>query len=785
MIIQQGGGIVNTESKTPTKAKNTKKKKPLFPVPADKAEILKKQLESDFYISRFGAMIKTWAYTDIDQNLISVIVRHHDKKKDKPDKPGKNDIPYYFSNDTNKWHQGQIMDILGRPRMLFGLHHLKNYKGKILIVEGEKCACVEVKGFKLITWAGGSNAVKKTDWQILKDSENEIIIWADNDPTGLAAAKEVKTIIGRGDILQIDPADYKKGWDIANAEEEGINIPKFIKDCPIFENSLSEGEILPPFKILGYNGKHHIFLPQSAPLPIGFPRGSLTEGHFEELAPRSWWGLAFETDRFGNYDIKAAKDWLIRESQKKGFYDPTTIRGAGVWFDDNNIIINTGNYIIDHNLKQLRYHEFKSKNIYILSESKMNDLIGQQSTTEEGKQLIDLMKAQQFETRLEAFTALGWALIAPFGGALNWRPHVWLTGPASVGKSYLIEDILFQLVGTFRHEGSGKDTEAGLRRSLGQDGKPVFIDEAEPRTKDAKKRLDGQLDLARNSSSNSSGPIAIANQSGGVDRFRINSSFCFASIVPCLDGDALQSRFMICRLKKLTMDSFEKKKKSTIKLIKNGLLDDPSKFRRRMFAKLPTIIKGIEVIRDILYHETGSQRSADNLAPIFSAIFSLISNGEMKKSNKKFVNWLKNIVKLNERITERDDEVLLMEIFQYKIQHKNTLMSVSEILRELFRANENTDFPPTLERHGIRFNHKKNELYIGANHQEIRKALREKFYSDNYADILLRHKHAKKQLTVRLSGAVTRCVSFDLENIRQEYFVSELDIDSETDDLPF
>jgi len=113
-------------------------------------------------------------------------------------------------------------------RPLYRLPELLRSSAPVLVVEGEKCATVQVPGYFVTTWSGGAAAVEKTDWGPLKD--RKVIIWPDADGPGLRAALAIKRILPHAEILRIE--GKPKGWDVANAVAEGIDPASFIASCP-------------------------------------------------------------------------------------------------------------------------------------------------------------------------------------------------------------------------------------------------------------------------------------------------------------------------------------------------------------------------------------------------------------------------------------------------------------------------------------------------------------------------------------------------------------------------
>ena len=75
--------------------------------------------------------------------------------------------------------------------------------GRLLIVEGEKCCdYARSLGINCTTWAGGSKAVNKTDWSLIKN--DNIILWPDNDECGVEAMKAVSGLV-TGDCQVMEP----------------------------------------------------------------------------------------------------------------------------------------------------------------------------------------------------------------------------------------------------------------------------------------------------------------------------------------------------------------------------------------------------------------------------------------------------------------------------------------------------------------------------------------------------------------------------------------------------
>lgn len=113
-------------------------------------------------------------------------------------------------------------------RRPYGVERLSQHpSAQVLIVEGEKSADAAARllpGMAPLAWVGGTQNVSKTDWSHV--AGREVIIWPDNDEPGTACAAQLAGLVTAAGALRVKvltpPGEDKpKGWDIADAEEEG------------------------------------------------------------------------------------------------------------------------------------------------------------------------------------------------------------------------------------------------------------------------------------------------------------------------------------------------------------------------------------------------------------------------------------------------------------------------------------------------------------------------------------------------------------------------------------
>lgn len=786
----------------------------ITPIPEDKLKLLNKHIQSDFIIAKFGKAVKGWTYKN-DKGPWMCVVRHitPDGKK--------NDVPYHFYED-GKFHAGCKVN---KSRSLY---NIEKYTGsKVLIVEGNKCADIEVEDFQSITWWGGGNQIDNYDWTPLKDNE-DVIIWPDYDvknfddgavmpdvmQPGLKAALKIQSKLKKAKILNVYQycREHNKpdGWDIYDAKEDGLDLINFIEEVGVYEeNKLKESgkglennssiddnsvynsddknykTVTPqPFIFMGHDNGHHYFLVDRSSIIKSISFGSFSNGKLLELAPYSFWGFNFP--KKDGFDLQLASDWIIHESESKGFYKKEHVRGAGIWMDENRIIVNSGLNLYDE--KGSRIQNFDTKYFYTHSQKTMGTFSGEVATNDQGAQLMNLFLAQGFETEYEAFVALGWSLIAPFAGILKWRPHIWITGPKMSGKSYFLENIVQPLIGEFIHIGSGKDSAPGIYRSVKSDPVPILLDEMEPgknSNKDTIRRIEEKLELARNASSDFSGHITLANtNSGGSDSFFIRSPFCFASIVPYIPNAAIESRILTCRLK--SMEFSKTKVAKTKEIMKTGIMLDPGIFRRKIFQNLRWTIKYIELLKKIITEESGDIRFADNLAPLFAASYSIVNDGKMP-DEQKVLEFVKDMLsQIDKKDNETDEDKLLRCLFDRVLRvDAQKSLSIAELLQDNAKLTDrDSDYDMVLKRHGIKVHNQKDGaqyLAIATAHSQIQEMLQETMYSGQYVQVLKRHSAYRKNVSINFAGQNKDAVLLEWDAVETKYFKEPFDFNK----IPF
>lgn len=227
------------------------------------------------------------------------------------------------------------------------------------------------------------------------------------------------------------------------------------------------------------------------------------------LAPMDFWAEQFQTEK--GYSSILAGSALIEGCRNKGAFDPTNVRGRGLWKEGDRIIANLGDDLPD----DLQYHYLCFSPVPV---EFCEDF--------EAARLQEMIQQFNFRDQGNAAMLFGWLSIALIGGALDWRPHVFLNGPPNTGKTTL-HNLVATLLTPMVVAADGQSTEAGVRQRLGPDASPVLLDEFE--TDSEVRRLQSILRLARSASSAES-PLLRGTPEGKAMQFSIRASFMFSAV---------------------------------------------------------------------------------------------------------------------------------------------------------------------------------------------------------------------------------------------------------------
>lgn len=489
-----------------------------------------------------------------------------------------------------------------------------------------------------------------------KQKEAIIILAADNDrwtrqPVenpgvyhAKNAAKAVNGLLVVPDFVALDgePTDFndlhlREGAEaVAKAFDETLNpkAPALPEETVIAENDNEPlaGTTFPDseengFRVLGHSGsgtgskRYFIYCFEINQIIAKSASELASNAGLLEIAPIQFWEGLFPNPR-GGISIAACADWIMKLARSRGVFDPSRTRGRGLWPDAGRLVFHQGNRLLVDG-KPLRLDEIASDYVYE-SGAPMPLPSAEMLTAEQGNDLIETARRFRWENQGAGDLLAGWCFLAPICGALKWRPHVWLTGAAGLGKSTLIERFMSKLMTEHWPALFQNSTEAGIRQTLGCDARPVLIDEFEGNTEAERKRSEAILAMIRQSSTDSNSVVARGTIGGKALNFNVRSMFCLSSIGVNLSRQADIDRITRLDLSKNTPSQWDKLEREL------DAIESDHDLSRRIFARairlLPVITQSVKVFSRVAGQALGRQRDGDQFGTLMAGAWCLTND---------------------------------------------------------------------------------------------------------------------------------------------------------------
>jgi putative DNA primase/helicase len=676
-----------------------------------------------------------------------------------------------------------------KPRSLYGAETLTQ-GGRVLLVEGEpkRDAAWRLVGDALtvVAWPGGAKAVPYADWSML--AGRDVVIWPDADPAGAEAAAQI-TIQLRHHGATVTtvklPADAPKGWDLADAEREGWsgeNVLEYI-DPPVqnefYTAPTTEIEHF-DFAPLGHDrGRFYFFTSGGGQVRDFSARDLQSVGSLCELAPLRYWEMNHPGKGDAGFNVRSSGDALVRACYRAGIYDAERLRGRGAWLDEGRTVLHIGDKLIVNGV-ETDLASMRSKFIYEQGRRLSLAIGDEQLPSERAARLMDLCMAAPWEDSQSMGRLLaGWLVIAPVCGAMPWRPHIWVTGEAGSGKTWIVDNLIRPVVGDIGLPVASKTSEAGVRGDLGLDARPVIFDEFESQNEHDRARVQQVLDLARQASSEDGAAIVKGTQTGGSRRYRIRSCFAFSSINLGLQQAADESRTVVLTVspsgdQEIRRTDFQ----ALLKLHAEVMtLDFRPALLARTLSLLPTIRANAEVFASAIARAGVSRRTGDTIGVLLAGAWSLRSRKiATAEEADEFVStkaWVKNAVGRSEADPEwrRAIDFLVQVPLRTPIANRNTHQDtpIGELISIVTWAYDNPivahdEAVAVLARAGIRI--EDGEVLIANSSETIRRAFSQTPWASSWSATLARTPGSEKlQKATRFASLVSKGLKMSLRSI--------------------
>lgn len=748
------------------------------------------EINTSWYEDKWGKVQEKWQFYKKDR-LVMTIVRFIDGKQ-KQDKP----FTLWAKSDKIDWRCKAPQE----DYPLWNLNEILEDRDNraIVLCEGQKAAsrgkaCADLSNYIFTGWYGGAKNTKLTDWSPLRG--RTVYFWHDADTPGREAIKRVNEIAQIYDIeLKIvhPPVGVPKGWDLADAIAQGENIEELLNPPNEPDSTHFIDDLKLPFDIVGTSGSDIIFYCHGSNRVEKYKASALTKNALMTLADREMWGKYY-TKEGGGIAWEAAINDVIRRADLTPVFDFTKVRGAGAWKDGNDIVINTGEYLLVNQEKK-ELHERVGEYVYE-KKGYIPYRINNPLETENAKTLIKVLTEISWTNKVAPYALAGWIALSPWGGLLRWRPHVWIIGPSGSGKSTVIEKVIGPfIVNEFGVRGDGLSTASGMRQKLANSSLPMVGDEFESDNPKEADNINHILKMFRSSSSGTEGAaILMGTADGQGQRFVVQSMALFASIGAAIKHGADLNRFTICELATPRKKMINERKKNFLKTEKAMMSftkEYVRAFHARTYNHIDEVLKCIDIFKSATTDITQSMRDGDQLGTLLAGAYMIIHDKSATAAEaKQFLESL-DIQNCFDNSMKTDEEQCLDEILAVKIHVENRAgkmdISLGGLIDQYINYEENgvnvkcydDDILPALTRKSMdmalaQAGYKMAldsdgywVLYIAKGHTNIKRALRGTAWENTYIDMLKRLENVtESKSNTRFAGQQKRYLILNLKGL--------------------
>lgn len=522
-----------------------------------------------------------------------------------------------------------------------------------------------------------------------------------------------------------------------------------------------------PFRALGHDRGRYYFLPDAGGQVVALSaRDMASPGALLQLAPL----LTLEMEYAGRqgFDPRRAADALMRACHARGIYNPDAIRGRGLWMDDGRRVLHLGDHLlVDGMPTAIKQH--RSAYIYEAAPP-LAVTLGPPLSDVEARRFLAMCCAVSWrDPDRDGRLLAGWIVSAMIGGALAWRPHLWLSAEGGDGKTWVEDNLISPALGPLALRLQGKTTEAGVRGAVQHDARPVLFDEAETQSDHDRARMQMVIDLARQASSEHSAPIVKGTKEGGSRSFTMRCSFAFASINVGLTQAADESRFAVLSLVPGNSDQFKALKQAQAEATVENL---NGRLLARLMHLAPTIRANADLLADAIARTGAGRRAGDTLGTLIACQMALVDSvaltAEQAAALVKERDWVREAAAEARPAPEWDRALkhfVQAEVVRRSVGGQQEGLTLSELIAaSLGRMDSMTgrDADAAMSRIGVRVH--QGRLLLGNRSSWISQRFAGTPWNAAWASTIARAPGAQRSVAVRFSAAYQdRAVSIPLD----------------------
>lgn len=538
-------------------------------------------------------------------------------------------------------------------------------KALAFVVEGEKDVDnLLALGVSATSNHGGAGKWKAEHAKAL--AGRRVVILPDNDAPGRKHAEQVAASL-QGLALEVrvlELPDLPAKGDVSDWLAAGGTRERLLEAAglaPLWEpkkaTTAAPSEV--PFVCLGYSDGVYYYLPRGTSQVAALSPSNHSKLGLLTLAPLSYWGKVYGSDNGGISWTGAASD-CMSSCARQGVFNPLRIRGRGAWHENGRPVVHLGDAIVIDGQRRAIGNPEPGGFIYPAAVPMPIDYTSPLEAIEAAV-LSQLCDRLTWERPIQGRMLAGWLALAPICGALAWRPHIWITGAAGTGKSWVMDNIMRPILGRVGLFVQGDTSEAGIRQALGYDARPVLFDEAEGESDRSQVRMQNVLALMRQSSSENGSVIVKGTMSGAVKIYCIRSCFAFSSIGVGIKQHSDSTRVTVLALRRNdaadAQERFAAIRQDTANLLTPAWV---GRLHARMITLIPVVRANAEIFAIAAASKIGSQRMGDQVGALLAGAYALHSDSIVTREAAEA--WIaKQDWAEQTTIQESPDEVLCLQ----------------------------------------------------------------------------------------------------------------------------
>lgn len=699
---------------------------------------------------QFVRPTRAWAYTTAEGEVVAYVCRIDWVTDGKPHK----DVIPQRKDEKGEWRWLGYKGETKRP--LYGLHRIaKQNDGRpLLIVEGEKTADAATKLFPkacATTWMGGCKNVSKADWSPIAAWKGPIVMWPDNDDEGQTAATYLIGRFGKKVRKVILPDTLPPKWDLADDVPDGVSIHGLFDAAmspdPAPDTSPAIDPSRRPFVCLGCDEAGYYLLSRTEGFLLHYTPSMFTELGCWRIAPDEFWeSLGYYRDKSNKVDYAKVAKFLMSECQKKGAFEASMVRGRGVWMDNGQVVIHLGDRLIVDGI-ETSIVDHKSDYLYPKRQAIRGVNFKKKLTAAQSGALIELLEKCTWSNPRSAYLMSGFMWCALMCGVLQWRPHFFLQGPSSSGKTWLIGNILYPCLKEFsRIFMAIASSEAGVRQSMAIDALLCILDEFDADHGYTSERLEATMGLARQSSSDTGGAGVKGTQDGTARSYALKSCFCFVGTAPAITMKSDASRITAVELRKATSEdnAFNFAEIQALAATTTGNLSWVEGYVSRALSLVKPTLEAVEVFRRVASRILHDTRAGDqNGTLIAGAWMTFNDRPPTDREAEDFMGTMQwdDIIPTE---TETDHSKCLRAFLAHRVDFEDnghtTRQTIGRLIERSFDQNITEESASiarrALEQHGVRIEF--DRIFVAKSHRGVENVFKFTTYAAKWETHFLR-----------------------------------------------